>query len=631
MAQFLLAKFLSQALEWKDRFPAARFYAGLRFVPFIYEKARFIFSNYSRSYPDNTEFTQKFVKALRDGDKELLKIINPEAVTWEHTAANKQFEEEATLEQQMQQQNQQGAAQAAGQPPARSFSLIAPPPPETPPQTEPTPPQAEPTANQSSFQVPQVPGLPPSFANTFKNFWSNTRIFAKKNLGRAGRGLANIAKGIGRGIAGGISSGLGAAAPSLGRIGHGLVNGLQRISAPGGIGGSGGIGKLSKSSNRFALVFIGVLLFMVLVGGVTGGLPGTTPTGEASPGAPGSSSNGLNYTLPLKDPAAQPLDIKDQVKADFPGAKLEYWDKVIQTSKAAGLNPALILSIWIEETGASQTTLIKNGGSEIPVNGQLSKGHLGCAPWEDQTIDESLTCIIKFGAAYTNDQFSQFMAAYSGGPAADPFSNNPNFPKNIKEWYSKLVPAGTYGALTEISVPTSDLAVCPVAGNISTPYGYNIYGYVADAANEGCQGYNLCHNGIDIAASEGTQVKSVTDGVVQEAKFDPSRGNYIIIKNPSDLYITYEHLQDPSPLQPGTSVKKNDIVGKVGATGGAEGVHLHYKIKQGTALLNPLKYLQLSNPDPILLTKSDNLVDNNYNGSPPQDPSHNKDNWGTCQ
>lgn len=182
---------------------------------------------------------------------------------------------------------------------------------------------------------------------------------------------------------------------------------------------------------------------------------GTTPTGEAAP--PGTSS--LDYTLPLKDASVQPLDIRDQVKAAFSGAKLEYWDKIVQQSQAANFNPALALALWIEETGASQTTLTEQGGGGIPnAKGEFSYGHLGCAPWEKQTIDESLTCLFKFAANYTNDQFAQFMAAYSGGPAANPFSNNPNFPANIKTWYSRLVPSGT-GALTAVVVNAGNFNV----------------------------------------------------------------------------------------------------------------------------------------------------------------------------
>lgn len=309
--------------------------------------------------------------------------------------------------------------------------------------------------------VPQAPKPDIAIANSRGDIIREQPIKAPSRF-------SNFGSKIGRGIAGAAKSGLETANPFLGRMGNRLLSGLEGIAKPGGIGGGaggsrsvfsrfgrGGLGGtfsqgggksiVSSGARKWALGFGVFFLIFGLV--FFSGINGTTPTGEAAP--PGTSS--LDYTLPLKDASIQPLDIKDQVKAAFPGAKLEYWDKVIQRSKDADFNPALALALWIEETGASQTTLIKNGGSEIPVNGNLSKGHLGCAPWEDQTIDESLTCLFKFASNYTNDQFAQFMAAYSGGPADNPFSNNPYFPANIKTWYSKLVPSGA-GALTAVVI-----------------------------------------------------------------------------------------------------------------------------------------------------------------------------------
>lgn len=121
---------------------------------------------------------------------------------------------------------------------------------------------------------------PPSW---LKTFGSNAQIFARKNLGKVTGGLLDIAKGVGRGIAG---PGLTGTYNLLGKAANGGLNTFERITRPGGIGG-GGIGKgLSKSSNKFALGFIGIMLFFVLFGSVLGGLTGTTPTGEAAPIAP---------------------------------------------------------------------------------------------------------------------------------------------------------------------------------------------------------------------------------------------------------------------------------------------------------------------------------------------------------
>ncbi len=321
------------------------------------------------------------------------------------------------------------------------------------------------TPSATGYQSPKVPQsfkMPYSFTNATKNFSSAAQRFTKTNLGRIGGGLGQIAGGVGRGVGG----------PML----NGIYNG-SRKAVNGGFDAFGrlntgfrGTSKSLASSGSKKLLW-GLVGGFVLFFGVSliGGITGTTPSGQAA-SVSSTGINGLNYTLPIKDPSVNPLDIRDQIKADFPSAKLDYWDTIINTSKAAGINPALTLALWIEETGASQTTVIRNGGAGIPTaSGDLTLGHLGCAPTEDQTINESLNCLIKFinNNNFTNNDFPQFMAKYSGGPVSDPFSNNVNFPGNFKKVYSGLVPSGP-GAI-QIIAPSVSYTPNGGSGVISCP------------------------------------------------------------------------------------------------------------------------------------------------------------------
>lgn len=317
--------------------------------------------------------------------------------------------------------------------------------------------QANEPVNRTGSRV-NMPNI--KMPSSVSNLGSNTGIFFQRNVGKnltGDRLLGFLGRAGNTGI--GALSGManfgnspGGFFSSLGRFGKG--GGGRGFFGRAGIKGSRAGSLVSKAKSKWKLALLGLLLPMMLVGMIA--IPSsssTIPTGTTSPG---NNSAGLDYTLPLKDPSVAPADIKDQVRLAFPAAKLEYWDKIIQSSQNAGFNPALALALWIEETGASHCTKGGNGGGDVKCSKDedgdwvSSKGHLGCAPWEDQTIDESLTCLIKFAASYTNDQFAQFMATYSGGPAGSPFSNNPNFPGNIKAWYQRLVPSGN-GAITPVS------------------------------------------------------------------------------------------------------------------------------------------------------------------------------------
>ena len=96
------------------------------------------------------------------------------------------------------------------------------------------------------------------------------------------------------------------------------------------------------------------------------------------------------------------------------------------------------------------------------------------------------------------------------------------------------------------------------------------------------------HNGIDLAAEEGTPVLAASDGTVSAAiKNDSTFGNYIILVHRDRKYTSvYAHLKSMN-VTAGENVKKGDIIGFVGMTGMATGPHLHFEIKQGGTAKNP--------------------------------------------
>lgn len=148
-------------------------------------------------------------------------------------------------------------------------------------------------------------GGPPNVA---KNFGSNAQIFAKKNLGRLGSSLGDIAKGVGRGIAG---PGLTSLYKGLGKVGGGGLNAFERLNSPGLKGVSRSFA--SSGSKRLVWGLLLGLLFFVFFSGIIGGLSGTTPSGEAAP-APGFIG-----TLPPSNPDCPKLhdEIYNQFKVDF--------------------------------------------------------------------------------------------------------------------------------------------------------------------------------------------------------------------------------------------------------------------------------------------------------------------------
>ena len=99
------------------------------------------------------------------------------------------------------------------------------------------------------------------------------------------------------------------------------------------------------------------------------------------------------------------------------------------------------------------------------------------------------------------------------------------------------------------------------------------------------------HDGIDLAIAANTPVLASSDGVVVGTGFDPSAGNYVIIKHLNDLYTNYFHLNSIS-VSLGEKVTSGNIVGLVGSTGNSTGSHLHFGISTDMwkHYLNPTSY-----------------------------------------
>ena len=92
------------------------------------------------------------------------------------------------------------------------------------------------------------------------------------------------------------------------------------------------------------------------------------------------------------------------------------------------------------------------------------------------------------------------------------------------------------------------------------------------------------HFGVDIAAEENTEIKSVLSGAVVFSGFSENFGNYLIINHPNDFCSIY--------LQQGDIINSGDVVALVGSTGRLSSApHLHFELWSGTIPIDPEKYI----------------------------------------
>ncbi|MFM7487580.1 MAG: M23 family metallopeptidase, partial [Cytophagales bacterium] len=98
------------------------------------------------------------------------------------------------------------------------------------------------------------------------------------------------------------------------------------------------------------------------------------------------------------------------------------------------------------------------------------------------------------------------------------------------------------------------------------------------------------HLGTDFAAPTGTPIRSVGDGIVQEAQYTANNGNYVKIRQNATFTTGYLHMSKiASGITAGSRVKQGQTIGFVGSTGLATGPHLCYRFWRNGVQVDALR------------------------------------------
>ena len=140
------------------------------------------------------------------------------------------------------------------------------------------------------------------------------------------------------------------------------------------------------------------------------------------------------------------------------------------------------------------------------------------------------------------------------------------------------------------TVPSRGKVLSPVSGNMALDYSMDALCY-----NPTTRDWRT-HNGMDIAAAEGTKVCAAADGTVESVSEHDTMGTTVILVHADGYKTTYSSLSPEVSVSVGQFVEAGETIGAVGNTALLEtalGEHLHFAVTCNGKPVDPEEFLNL--------------------------------------
>ena len=193
------------------------------------------------------------------------------------------------------------------------------------------------------------------------------------------------------------------------------------------------------------------------------------------------------------------------------------------------------------------------------------------------------------------------------------YYRNTETPEEVLLQEAEYIPAGTMEVLEDVPVlatqpqaetsqPQSgtDSGQPPVKRALQTQApvsGQELFGYSMEALsyNQTTRDWRV-HNGVDIAAEEGTPVCAAADGTVYTTYEDEIMGHTVVIRHNDGYTTCYSSLSDQITVKPGDKVTMGHTIGYAADSAIVEstlGSHVHFSVTHYNEPMNPEEFLSL--------------------------------------
>jgi murein DD-endopeptidase MepM/ murein hydrolase activator NlpD len=145
-------------------------------------------------------------------------------------------------------------------------------------------------------------------------------------------------------------------------------------------------------------------------------------------------------------------------------------------------------------------------------------------------------------------------------------------------WFQPPVGKGAYYTLDGQSLQTQYLATPLEFSRVSSGFAMRMHPILHQWK---------AHLGVDYAATLGTPVRTVGEGVVEFAGEQNGFGKVVIVKHNTTEQTLYAHLSRID-VRPGQPLAQGQFIGAVGQTGWATGPHLHFEFRVNGVHQDPI-------------------------------------------
>lgn len=245
---------------------------------------------------------------------------------------------------------------------------------------------------------------------------------------------------------------------------------------------------------------------------------------------------------------------------------------------------ALFFNTDMERTLKSEIRMYERLYPEIAPREEMLADAISLLQHEDDRIYEQvfhsaapaadpMAHLERYFAADTIPQ--QELAVYTAGKADTLLAMGSRIERAFSEVFAALQDSAS--VLPPMSLPLEAVTYSQVGASVGTKLDPAYEAYVF-------------HEGLDFIVQRGSPVLAAADGVVTRVENSRKSGHTVEITHSGGYRTIYAHLESVS-VRRGASVSRLDQIGTVGMTGKAFAPHLHYEVRQGDYILDPVHYL----------------------------------------